>query len=80
MGKRLHPPKKPGGGARGAHAEGEGREKENGGAGAEEIDPNEPRYCLCGDVSYGEMVGCDNDDVSDCSSFFLYGYFVLTFG
>lgn len=30
----------------------------------EEIDPNEPRYCLCGDVSYGEMVGCDNDDVS----------------
>lgn len=29
-------------------------------------DPNEPRYCLCNQVSYGEMVGCDNDDVS-CS-------------
>ena len=27
-------------------------------------DPNEPRYCICNEVSYGEMVGCDNDDVS----------------
>ncbi|KAG8631093.1 hypothetical protein KVT40_000233 [Elsinoe batatas] len=26
----------------------------------EEIDPNEPRYCLCGDVSYGTMVACEN--------------------
>ncbi|ESO82547.1 hypothetical protein LOTGIDRAFT_197871 [Lottia gigantea] len=25
-------------------------------------DPNEPRYCLCNEVSYGDMVGCDNDD------------------
>ncbi|XP_059148615.1 inhibitor of growth protein 3-like isoform X2 [Physella acuta] len=25
-------------------------------------DPNEPRYCLCNQVSYGEMVGCDNND------------------
>lgn len=23
---------------------------------------NEPRYCYCQNVSYGEMVGCDNDD------------------
>ncbi len=23
---------------------------------------NEPRYCYCQEVSYGEMVGCDNDD------------------
>lgn len=23
-------------------------------------DPNEPRYCLCNQVSYGNMVGCDN--------------------
>ena len=30
----------------------------------EEIDPNEPRYCLCGDVSYGEMVACENPNVS----------------
>ncbi|KAF4310564.1 Zinc finger PHD-type protein [Botryosphaeria dothidea] len=26
----------------------------------EDIDPNEPRYCLCGDVSYGPMIACDN--------------------
>lgn len=24
-------------------------------------DPNEPRYCVCNQVSYGEMVGCDNE-------------------
>ena len=30
----------------------------------EEIDPNEPRYCLCGDVSYGEMGACENQNVS----------------
>ncbi|XP_037098780.1 inhibitor of growth protein 3 isoform X2 [Syngnathus acus] len=28
-------------------------------------DPNEPRYCICNQVSYGEMVGCDNTDVSN---------------
>lgn len=32
-------------------------------------DPNEPRYCLCNQVSYGDMVGCDNDDVSIGSLF-----------
>jgi len=26
------------------------------------IDPNEPTYCLCKRVSFGEMVGCDNPD------------------
>ena len=32
------------------------------------VDPNEPTYCLCHQVSYGEMIGCDNPDVSkqDC--------------
>nr|XP_042697999.1 inhibitor of growth protein 2 isoform X2 [Chrysemys picta bellii] len=25
------------------------------------IDPNEPTYCLCNQVSYGEMIGCDNE-------------------
>ncbi|KIW06412.1 uncharacterized protein PV09_02863 [Verruconis gallopava] len=24
------------------------------------IDPNEPRYCICGDVSWGTMVACEN--------------------
>lgn len=26
------------------------------------IDPDEPTYCLCEQVSYGEMIGCDNDE------------------
>ncbi|XP_064604419.1 inhibitor of growth protein 3-like [Liolophura sinensis] len=35
---------------------------ENGQAVDWQYDPNEPRYCLCNQVSYGDMVGCDNDD------------------
>jgi hypothetical protein len=27
-----------------------------------DIDANEPRYCYCNGVSYGEMVACDSDD------------------
>lgn len=27
-----------------------------------EPDPLEPRYCLCGDVSWGTMIACDNED------------------
>nr|XP_020469053.1 inhibitor of growth protein 3 [Monopterus albus] len=39
-------------------------------------DPNEPRYCICNQVSYGEMVGCDN---SDCPiEWFHYGCVGLT--
>lgn len=26
------------------------------------VDPNEPTYCICHQVSYGEMIGCDNPD------------------
>lgn len=26
------------------------------------VDPNEPTYCICHQVSYGEMIGCDNAD------------------
>jgi len=26
------------------------------------VDPNEPTYCICNQVSYGEMIGCDNPD------------------
>ena len=33
------------------------------------VDPNEPTYCLCHQVSYGEMIGCDNQDVSMIDSF-----------
>lgn len=25
------------------------------------VDPNEPTYCLCDQISYGEMILCDND-------------------
>nr|CAG4643748.1 EOG090X01QX [Lepidurus arcticus] len=28
-------------------------------------DPNEPRYCLCNQVSYGDMVACDNPEDID---------------
>ena len=24
------------------------------------VDPNEPTYCLCHQVSFGQMIGCDN--------------------
>ncbi|CAL1703916.1 unnamed protein product [Somion occarium] len=27
-------------------------------------DPNEPRYCYCNQVSYGQMIACDNEE--DC--------------
>ena len=26
------------------------------------VDPNEPTYCTCHQVSFGEMIGCDNAD------------------
>lgn len=26
------------------------------------LDPNEPRYCTCQQVSFGEMIACDNED------------------
>ena len=31
------------------------------------VDPNEPTYCFCNQVSYGEMVACDNPDVCNFS-------------
>jgi len=40
------------------------------------VDPNEPTYCLCHQVSYGEMIGCDN---SDCPiEWFHFGCVQLT--
>lgn len=27
-----------------------------------DVDPDEPKYCICGDVSYGTMVACEADD------------------
>lgn len=34
-------------------------------------DPNEPRYCICNQVSYGDMVACDNEDVSFAFGIYL---------
>jgi inhibitor of growth protein 4 len=27
-----------------------------------EIDPNEPVFCTCNQVAFGEMIACDNPD------------------
>lgn len=72
VGKRQHAPRKRGAafminekrGTENTKAE----DKENAtkaaeAAAGEEVDPDEPRYCLCGDVSYGDMVACENDRV-----------------
>lgn len=68
VGKRQHAPaKRAGPNARRAAHDTNAKEKEEEpkeAAPVEEIDPNEPRYCLCGDVSYGEMVACENPNVS----------------
>jgi hypothetical protein len=42
------------------------------------VDPDEPRYCICGDVSWGTMVACENGEVSSCyfSCFREFFYFV----
>jgi inhibitor of growth protein 3 len=37
-------------------------------------DPNEPRYCICNQVSYGEMVACDNAEVIYFSIFYSLLY------
>lgn len=26
------------------------------------VDPNEPTYCICNQVSFGAMIACDNED------------------
>ncbi|KAG5077065.1 hypothetical protein JHK82_055760 [Glycine max] len=39
------------------------------------VDPNEPTYCFCNQVSYGAMVACDNPNCSACSaSFAMYTF------
>lgn len=37
------------------------------------VDPNEPTYCLCHQVSYGEMIACDKMDVC------IVWYFLVLF-
>ncbi|KAI7819635.1 hypothetical protein BC939DRAFT_459822 [Gamsiella multidivaricata] len=50
--------------------------KRGSGAIAMEIDPNEPLYCFCQQVSFGDMVGCDNDSCD--KEWFHYGCVGLT--
>jgi len=40
------------------------------------IDPNEPTFCLCKQVSFGEMIGCDNPDVSFLVPYILHKFLV----
>ncbi|KAK1834654.1 hypothetical protein QBC39DRAFT_20334 [Podospora conica] len=68
-----HPPATGGPGGSGEETVAVGRGSKNGGNGKagrgdkngddddDEPDVNEPRYCICNQVSYGEMVGCDAD-------------------
>ncbi|EMD00625.1 hypothetical protein BAUCODRAFT_28971 [Baudoinia panamericana UAMH 10762] len=42
-----------------------------GGGGEDYIDPDEPRYCVCGNVSYGTMIACDNEDACEKEWFHL---------
>ena len=38
------------------------------------IDPNEPRYCICNRVSFGDMIACENEKVSHfLGPFFCFG-------
>jgi Inhibitor of growth proteins N-terminal histone-binding len=36
-----------------------------------DVDADEERYCICGDVSYGTMIACDNDAVSFVISIYV---------
>lgn len=72
VGKRQHAPKRKGGvaasNAKRAAENASVKEKENAvkveeEAAGEEIDADEARYCYCGDVSYGDMVACENENV-----------------
>ena len=64
VGRRKNAPRKRGtaAAANAAKKEEEVRAEEE--AAGEEVDPDEPRYCLCGDVSFGVMICCENADVS----------------
>jgi inhibitor of growth protein 5 len=33
-----------------------------GGAPEAQVDPNEPLYCICNRIAFGEMIACDNED------------------
>ncbi|CAM9307152.1 unnamed protein product [Discosporangium mesarthrocarpum] len=37
------------------------------------VDPNEPVYCLCKQVAFGDMVGCDNPECQDGDEWYHFG-------
>lgn len=85
VGKRQHAPKRRGGlvsvNTRRAAENASAKEKEaatkaEDEAAGEHIGDDEPRYCFCGDVSYGDMVSCDNDVSVDCLSRFKFSVFL----
>lgn len=41
-----------------------------------EIDPNEPRYCYCHQVSFGDMIACDGENVSEEKGLLLENVFI----
>uniref|UniRef100_A0A2M4AMG7 Inhibitor of growth protein n=2 Tax=Anopheles triannulatus TaxID=58253 RepID=A0A2M4AMG7_9DIPT len=51
--------RKTGSGGRGSQTAREAREETP--AAEESVDPDEPTYCLCDQISFGEMILCDND-------------------
>jgi hypothetical protein len=65
VGKRKAAPKKKGAvGSNAANSKRQGNDDSAVDDGWDDpIDPEEPRYCLCGDVSYGTMIACENDEV-----------------
>ena len=66
MGKRKMKPKKRGAGKK----EGNSGRKSVGDEEIEEpIDPDEPTYCICDDVSWGMMIACENDKVCNFPNF-----------
>jgi hypothetical protein len=36
----------------------------------DDVAPNEPTYCLCGDVSWGTMIACDNEEECEGGEWF----------
>ncbi|KAL0436793.1 UNVERIFIED_CONTAM: PHD finger protein ING2 [Sesamum radiatum] len=43
------------------------------------IDPNEPTYCVCHQVSFGDMIACDNENVNPISPSFSAPLLVASF-
>ena len=88
VGKRQHAPKKKSGvpvsNAKRVADHASLKEKENAvkseeEAAGEEIDADEARYCYCGDVSYGDMVACENENVSPCLLWGCYPFCTFTY-